>query len=578
MKNLHLKFFLICMLSSCVQSSIVQAQCPSQALQYFGWSEPDIRYAIDRCFYADTNGTKSAGEITDMALSSNIAAYKLTADPCFHYVNYPECEIFADTGIKAVLYLDELFLHYMDTANFGCDTVIFDDNYCNSTFFAQWISIMNSKVLMSKVVAFALDEPILNYDENTVTADYIKLNNFLAMVKGVIDSNDLNIKIWVNFRWGEVRYKFDNYFLTNILPNIDWIGYDVYDDFTEDRQCYELSLYNKLIDSTSKRIMLYGNATAVAGKTFGLYNCYLTGGTDTSPLYGPGDSSCLNWSTMPANAKEKYKRLPDMFYDLAIKNPKVIGIMAFQWNNNKDGGSSGWNIGAQQIGGDLKANWEKIGTVIKNCNIDSVTDSAYNPTYQATCCNNLEFTDLHIPSGVLNGEYSSSITAIADQGNTIPDSSTVTIKGFQGILLKDFQVSVGADVHCIVVPNKEWCESYSHDNPTYARSYKWSPKTTKSQEKKIIEKIVFNQKVSLNEKDVIQIYPNPSSSKISLSVNPVTDNLITVEIISITGSVMKTIKSPEHNLSIDIGDYATGIYCMKIMRNGKTNTLTFIKD
>jgi hypothetical protein len=90
----------------------------------------------------------------------------------------------------------------------------------------------------------------------------------------------------------------------------------------------------------------------------------------------------------------------------------------------------------------------------------------------------------------------------------------------------------------------------------------------------------FNES-NLNNNGSILIYPNPSSSAITILLSKVIDatSISTLKIINILGQEILTQQIKNQNKTyIDISNYDKGIYFITIINNNKTNSAKFIKN
>ena len=77
------------------------------------------------------------------------------------------------------------------------------------------------------------------------------------------------------------------------------------------------------------------------------------------------------------------------------------------------------------------------------------------------------------------------------------------------------------------------------------------------------------------------VYPNPSNGEFSLAMNLEADSKLTIDIVDITGQVVKTINQSKlsagiNSIKIDGTDLSSGIYFVKIYNQTINSTLKFI--
>ena len=77
------------------------------------------------------------------------------------------------------------------------------------------------------------------------------------------------------------------------------------------------------------------------------------------------------------------------------------------------------------------------------------------------------------------------------------------------------------------------------------------------------------------------MYPNPNNGKFSIGVALESDQKLTIEIVSITGQVLKTMRQSKLNagenlITIDAPELSNGVYFMKIYNDNSCNTLKFV--
>lgn len=76
--------------------------------------------------------------------------------------------------------------------------------------------------------------------------------------------------------------------------------------------------------------------------------------------------------------------------------------------------------------------------------------------------------------------------------------------------------------------------------------------------------------------DNIKLYPNPTSTQITIEVKEVSYSEIMI--FSTTGQLMTSLEPSEGNLTIDVSEYASGMYFIRFVSNGLAVTKRFIKQ
>jgi len=81
---------------------------------------------------------------------------------------------------------------------------------------------------------------------------------------------------------------------------------------------------------------------------------------------------------------------------------------------------------------------------------------------------------------------------------------------------------------------------------------------------------------SLLSEQALQISPNPGNGKFDLSVK--NKGNATIQVKSITGKTLHTLKTADTKLSFDLSNYPNGFYLINISQNGQTKTLKYLKQ
>lgn len=77
--------------------------------------------------------------------------------------------------------------------------------------------------------------------------------------------------------------------------------------------------------------------------------------------------------------------------------------------------------------------------------------------------------------------------------------------------------------------------------------------------------------------DVIKVYPNPASDVLNIQNN--TDDVnASIEVYSINGSKVKSLKATEALTTISVSDLQAGVYLIKVIMNNQVGNYKFIKD
>jgi hypothetical protein len=78
----------------------------------------------------------------------------------------------------------------------------------------------------------------------------------------------------------------------------------------------------------------------------------------------------------------------------------------------------------------------------------------------------------------------------------------------------------------------------------------------------------------------INAYPNPSTGKITLSLNAVNSDNMKINVISIEGRIVKTVmhqtKTGLNEIELDLADFENGLYYIELSSENYTKTLRVI--
>jgi hypothetical protein len=80
--------------------------------------------------------------------------------------------------------------------------------------------------------------------------------------------------------------------------------------------------------------------------------------------------------------------------------------------------------------------------------------------------------------------------------------------------------------------------------------------------------IVENSGINSSEGTSIQLYPNPSTGKVTLKING-TAGTSTALVLDMTGKLITTKATDESTMTFDMSDLPRGIYIFKVSTGGK---------
>ena len=76
----------------------------------------------------------------------------------------------------------------------------------------------------------------------------------------------------------------------------------------------------------------------------------------------------------------------------------------------------------------------------------------------------------------------------------------------------------------------------------------------------------------------LTIYPNPTSDKLNIDLKRSNANKTSLEILNTVGKLMTEIKSFKENINLDIKNFPSGIYIVKLQNNSSIYTKVFVKN
>jgi len=83
---------------------------------------------------------------------------------------------------------------------------------------------------------------------------------------------------------------------------------------------------------------------------------------------------------------------------------------------------------------------------------------------------------------------------------------------------------------------------------------------------------------SINNKNLIDIYPNPANSTLFIEFDNIINSVYTIEIYSLIGTLQLKQTSTEKTLSIDIRELSKGIYFIRIHKKDESFIIKLIKE
>jgi uncharacterized repeat protein (TIGR02543 family) len=89
-----------------------------------------------------------------------------------------------------------------------------------------------------------------------------------------------------------------------------------------------------------------------------------------------------------------------------------------------------------------------------------------------------------------------------------------------------------------------------------------------------IDKNVLSLETSTIENNRISIYPNPAKNRIYISSNTIIDEIL---VYNIFGKIVHKSSKSDNSLTIDISDYAKGIYVVRVFTDGNSQTKKIVK-
>jgi hypothetical protein len=107
-------------------------------------------------------------------------------------------------------------------------------------------------------------------------------------------------------------------------------------------------------------------------------------------------------------------------------------------------------------------------------------------------------------------------------------------------------------------------ETYSQGSPYKNKTYDYS----------VIEEQLKPAEVSQIS---ATIFPNPGSSEMNVLMEKVADKTAEIRVYNMTGMLMYSTSTEHSQLSIDVNDWANGVYLVEIRSSGNTETLKYTK-
>ena len=86
--------------------------------------------------------------------------------------------------------------------------------------------------------------------------------------------------------------------------------------------------------------------------------------------------------------------------------------------------------------------------------------------------------------------------------------------------------------------------------------------------------------VAVPERDEqnIQIYPNPATDLVTISFDEtMSDDPFTFVIMDVTGRKMLAKESSSHKITVDVSQWPSGVYALRMTRNGLSSSCKIVK-
>ena len=89
-----------------------------------------------------------------------------------------------------------------------------------------------------------------------------------------------------------------------------------------------------------------------------------------------------------------------------------------------------------------------------------------------------------------------------------------------------------------------------------------------------IDKNVLSIENRTTENNLVSIYPNPAKNRIYISSNTIIDEIL---VYNIFGKIVHKSSKSDNSITLDISDYAKGIYVVKVFTDGNSQTKKIVK-
>ena len=211
------------------------------------------------------------------------------------------------------------------------------------------------------------------------------------------------------------------------------------------------------------------------------------------------------------------------------------------------------------------ANWTSASTTTPSFQISGLQSSSnYEVRVKAICSSNESAFTTNVPFTTTGGTVTYTITATAGANGTITPSGAVTVN--QGASQTfNFAPSTGYIVSVVTVdgsPITGAPTSYTFTNVSANRTIH----------------VDFISGISENElAQLVELFPNPTISTIELRLKSEDLHVKECKIYDMYGKLMKTIQINAETTSIDVTDFASGVYFVRMDSERGTISKKFVK-
>jgi len=165
----------------------------------------------------------------------------------------------------------------------------------------------------------------------------------------------------------------------------------------------------------------------------------------------------------------------------------------------------------------------------------------------------------------INVDLNATVTVTFNEDITVSDLSTIDIKDVSNVSVTGISAILEADNRTITISHSDFVENMVYTVIFPENSVENSDLVANNLESwSFTTKTIDNIDEQYSE---IQVYPNPTSSYVH--VQSFNSNIQNIVLMDLTGKILQNVSNPLASQTLDLGDYQSGVYFLRIETNNE---------